>query len=161
MSINSQGTQLFFNDPDSSDGVIVEVDCVNGLTGISTPLGEEDTTCLADLGNTVEPTVFGAGSMQLTIRFDPTNESHVRLFELWRAKQKLSWGVGFSDGLGIPPSGGVDSDNLLNVPTTRSWLLAYGYIQEFPWDFAIGTRVTSNLTVRIDGEGLTFLPKSA
>lgn len=151
MSVNAQGTQLYFYDPDS-EGEIIEVDCLTSLDGLSAPLGEEDTSCLADLGSTVEPTMFQAGSATFTVRFDPSVESHVRLFELYRAKQKLKWVVGFSDGINIPPTS-VDSDGDFVVPATRTFLLFTGYLQEFPWTFALGTKVTNNLTIRTDGEG--------
>ena len=105
MSLNAQGTQLYFLDPEASGGEIIEVDCLTSLDGLSAPLGEEDTSCLADLGSTVEPTMFQAGSATFTVRFDPNVESHVRLFELYRAKQKMRCAVGFSDGLDIAPTG--------------------------------------------------------
>lgn len=159
MSINAQGTQLYFFDPDGAGDGIIEVDCVTSLDGISAPLGEEDTTCLADLGATVEPTLFQAGTMTLTVRFDPKVESHVRLFQLWRAKQKLKWAVGFSDGVEIAPTG-VDSDGNLVLPTTRTFLAVTGYIQEFPWTFAIGAKVTNNLSVRTDGDGFELSLKA-
>lgn len=152
MSLNAQGTQLYFLDPEASGGEIIEVDCLTSLDGLSAPLGEEDTSCLADLGSTVEPTMFQAGSATFTVRFDPNVESHVRLFELYRAKQKMRWAVGFSDGLDIAPTG-VDSEGDLIIPDTRTFLRFTGYIQEFPWSFALGTKVTNNLTVRTDGEG--------
>ena len=160
MSLNAQGTQLYFLDPDSSNLDIIEVDCLTSLDGLSSPLGEEDTTCLSDLGSTVEPTVFQAGSMTFTVRFDPAVESHVRLYELYRTKRKLKWAVGMSDGLDIVPTG-VDSAGDITLPTTRSWLTVTGYIQEFPWTFAIGTRVTNNLTIRTDGEGQSLQLKAA
>lgn len=158
MSVNAQGTQLYFADPDS-EGEIIEVDCLTSLDGLSAPLGEEDTSCLADLGSTVEPTIFQAGSATFTVRFDPSVASHIRLFEIHRAKQKLKWAVGFSDGLDIAPSS-VDSDGDLVVPGTRTWLLFTGYISEFPWSFALGTKVTNNLTIRTDGEGWALEPKA-
>jgi hypothetical protein len=160
MSINAQGTQLYFLDPDSSEEEIIEVDCITSLDGLSAPLGEEDTTCLADLGATVEPTLFQAGTMTFTVRFDPAVESHVRLFELWRAKRKLKWAVGFSDGVDIPPDG-VDSDGALTFPSTRTFLAVTGYIQEYPWTFAIGAKVTNNLTVRTDGDNFELSLKAA
>lgn len=158
MSVNAQGTQLYFADPDS-EGEFIEVNCLTSLDGLSASLGEEDTTCLADEGQSVEPTVFQAGTATFTVRFDPSETSHVRLYELYRDKQKLKWAVGLSDGIDIPPDS-VDSNGDIVVPDTRTWLLFTGYISEFPWSFQTGAKVTNALSIRTDGEGFSVEPKA-
>jgi Phage tail tube, TTP, lambda-like len=148
MALLTQGTELFFVDPE--DFSIVEVGCVTTLTGITTPREQIEVTCLDSTGREYVPGLAAPGTATFTINFDPQDPSHVRLHELFEDATitTVEWAVGFSDGTAAPTS--ADSSGIV-TPTTRTWLLFAGYLNDFPFDVALNSVVTNNIGIQISG----------
>lgn len=153
MALKTQGTDLYFLDPVGN--VVTAVGCVTSLTGISAARDQIETTCLNSAGRTYEAGMPTPGAASFTIQFDPDDESHVRLHELFRAGTSVDWAVGMADGT-APPT--VSSGGLTG-PGTRSWVFFDGYISDFPFDFALNAVVTNNLSIQVSGFP-TIVPKA-
>jgi len=147
MARKTQGTMLYTVDP--YDDSILVVGCVISIDGIDTTLDQIETTCLSSAARTYEAGLATPGSASFGINFDPSDASHVRLHELKVAGTTLPWAVGFSDGT-APPT--VDSDGDFVLPTTRSWIDFEGFMNSYPFSFALNAVVTSTVGIQISGE---------
>ncbi len=119
MAIKTQGTQLYFIDPDSF--AVVTVGCVTTITGLTAARDQIETTCLDSDARTYEAGMATPGAASFTINFDTSDVSHVRAHELYREGVKLDWVIGWSDG----------------------------YISDLPFDFALNAVVTSNVSIQV------------
>ena len=148
MSLNVQGSQLYFIDPDaSSGGEIIEVGCVTTLDGLTASRDQLDVTCISDEARRFEAGLLTPGAATFAIFFDLDDESHARMHELYRSGETLKWALGFSDGTSDPSQ--IDSNEDFVLPTSRSFITFDGYISDFPWSFAIGQKVTNNLSIQV------------
>lgn len=147
MAIKTQGTMLYTIDP-ANDAVLV-VGCVINIDGIDTTLEQLETTCLESPARTYIAGLATPGAASFQINFDPADASHVRLHELKVAGTTLEWAVGFSDGTATPT---VDSNANFNLPTTRSWINFDGFMNSYPFTFALNAVVTSTVGIQISGE---------
>ena len=147
MAIKTAGTVLYTIDP--YDDSILVVGCVTSIDGIDTTLEQNETTCL---GNTTRTYIAGLatpGAASFGLNFDPADASHVRLHELKVAGTSLPWAVGFSDGT-APPT--VDTNGDFILPTSRSWIDFNGFMNSYPFSFALNAVVTSTVGIQISGE---------
>jgi hypothetical protein len=145
MALKTQGTQLYFIDPE--DFSVVTVGCVTALTGLTAARDQIETTCLDSTARTYVAGMATPGAAQFTINFDPTDDSHVRLHELYVEGTDLDFALGWSDGTAAPTS----DSTAFTTPTTRTWILFSGFISDLPFDFALNTVVTSNVSVQVSG----------
>lgn len=158
MSKLSQGTQLYFVDPD--DDSIFEVECPTSFNPGGNPAAQLDDTCLGDTTAKYKPGLRQPGQGTIAINADPTYASHIRLHELSQTDPSpvLKWVLGWSDGIGIPPTG-VDSAGDFVLPTTRTWYEFSGYLSDFPFDFQLNTLVTSQVPIQRSGPA-AWTPKT-
>lgn len=147
MSVRTQGTELYFVDPD--DNSVKEVGCVTVLNGLSASRDQIETTCLNSPGRTYEAGLATPGNKTFGLNTDPRDPSHVRLHQLFKLGVNLNWALGWSDGEGIAP--GVDSNGDIEAPATRTWLVYEGYVSDFPFDFNGNDVVRSTLSVQVSG----------
>lgn len=145
MSLNVQGSNLYFADPDTS--AIIEVGCVTTLSGLTASRDQLDVTCISSAARIFEAGLLTPGAATFSINFDPSDASHVRLHELYRLGTTLDWALGLSDGTAPPSS--LDSNGNFNLPTTRTFITFEGYVSDYPFDLAIGAKVASNLSVQV------------
>jgi hypothetical protein len=143
MAIKTQGTQLYFIDPDSF--AVVTVGCVTTITGLTAARDQIETTCLDSDARTYEAGMATPGAASFTINFDTSDVSHVRAHELYREGVKLDWVIGWSDGTAAP----VSDSTAFTLPTSRSWIEFNGYISDLPFDFALNAVVTSNVSIQV------------
>lgn len=146
MALDTQGTNLYFIDPDTF--AVTAVGCPTGISGFSAPRDERETTCLEDVARSYEAGMLTPGTISVTLNFDPSDASHARLHELYEAGTSLEWAIGFSDGTAEP---GVDSDNDFDFPTSRSYLQFDGYVSDFPFEFALAANVVSTMAIKMSG----------
>lgn len=146
---------LYTVDPDT-DAILV-VGCVTSIDGIDTTLDQLETTCLDSAARTYVAGLATPGTATFTINFDPADDSHVRLHELKVAGTTLPWAIGFGDGTAPPTS--VDTDGDFVLPTTRSWISFDGFMNSYPFSFALNAVVTSTVGIQISGEP-TVTPKA-
>ncbi len=147
MAVKTQGTQLYFIDPDGSEGAeIVAVGCVTTISGLTAARDQIETTCLDSAARTYEAGMATPGAATFGINFDPSDESHIRLHELYRAGTKIDWALGWSDGTDAPT---VDSSDDFDLATTRTWITFNGYVSDLPFDFALNAVVASTVSVQV------------
>lgn len=157
MSVLTQGTQVYFVDPD--DLSIVAVQCATAFNPGGQPADQIEDTCLEELiARTYKKGLRTPGQASLTINADPQYASHVRLHELSEEStdRNIKWAVGWSDGTAAPT---VDSDGDFVLPTTRTWFTFEGYVSDFPLDFAMNTVVVTAATIQRSG-GSVWTPKT-
>jgi len=158
MSILTQGTHVFFIDP--ADNSVVQVKGATAFNPGGAPSDQIETTALEDFDRKYKKGMRTPGQASLTIQADPSEPSHVRLHELSESndqtEQIVKWVVGWSDGV-APPT--VDVGGNLTLPTTRTWYEFEGYVSDFPFDFALNTVVTTQVTIQRSG-GSSWTKKS-
>lgn len=160
MSKLSQGTQIYFIDTDSTNTVTV-IECATSFNPGGNPADQIEDTCLEAFERSYQPGLRTPGQATITINADPTNASHIRLYELSTENPPptLQWAVGWSDGA-APPTSILDSNDVAEfvLPTSRTWFTFEGYVSDFPFDFQLNTVVTSQITIQRSG-GSLWLPK--
>jgi Phage tail tube, TTP, lambda-like len=154
MAMVTQGTELYFIDPEGD--VVTKVGCPTNINGLTSPRTQIPTTCLdslegESLGGLPEP-----GEVTITLNFDPTDPTHVRLFELRSEAPPpvLEWVVGMSDGTGVAPTN--DSSDWI-LGTGRSWLEFSGYVADFPLDISLNSVYVSTMAIQRSG-AMTLTP---
>ena len=145
MAVKTQGTQLYFIDPEGGD--VVTVGCVTAITGLTAARDQIETTCLDSLAREYVAGMATPGAAQFTINFDPADASHVRLHELYVEGTTLDWALGWSDGTAAPTS----DSSAFTLGATRSWITFEGFISDLPFDFALNAVVSSNVSIQVSG----------
>jgi len=158
MTLKTQGTNLYFIDPDATGGpAVVAVGCVTSIGGISVARDQIETTCLEGVARTYEPGMPTPGQMTFGINFDPSDPSHARIFDLFKAGTKVDMALAYSDGT-APPT--LDTSDLFDFPTTRSFIhFEDAYFADVPQDLALNSVVTSTVAVQLSGFP-TLFPKA-
>lgn len=142
----TKGTVLYTIDP--ADDSLLIVGCATAIDGIDTTLPQLQTTCLADLAHTYVAGLAEPGTATFTINFDPTDESHIRLHQLKVAGTTLHWAVGM--GVGSPPT--IDTNGTFNSAADRAWIFFDGFMNSYPFSFALNALITSTVGIQISGE---------
>ena len=152
MSVLTQGTQIYFIDPDfdSNGPGVREVECATTFTPGGNPADQIEDTCLSDTSRSYKPGLRTPGQATLGLNADPENESHVRLHQLSETDPSptLKWAVGWADGTSVPT---LDSSGDFELPTDRTWFVFEGYVSDFPFDFAANTVVTTQAAIQRSG----------
>lgn len=146
MAIKTQGTSLYALDPE--DGTVLEVGCITSLDGISSPKDQVEVTCLQDNARSYVAGLETPGTATFTIYTDTSDDSHVRLHELYKLGENMRFAVGWSDGTEAPTAATDD----FTLPDTRSWITFEGYLSDYPFSFATNSVVSSDISVQISGE---------
>ncbi|EKZ9178142.1 phage tail protein [Vibrio vulnificus] len=159
MAIKTQGTSLFTIDP--ADGTVLKVNCVTSIDGIDSTLDQIETSCLEADARTYEAGMATPGTATFGINVDPKDASHVRLHQLKTTGTKLKWALGWSDGKGIEPTvtgSGEAAD--FTLPETRSWITFEGFMNSYPFSFALNAVVASTVGIQVSGDPV-LVPKTA
>ena len=157
MAMLAQGSKLYFIDPDTS--AVVPVECATSFTPGGNPADQIETTCLEDTSRSYMPGLRTPAAASMGLNFDPTNPSHIRMFELSQRDPSptLNWALGWSDGTDAPTA---DADGDFILPATRTFFTFQGYLSDVPFDFAANTVVTSTVAIQRSGPGV-LVPKAA
>ena len=159
MAIPTAGTHLYAIDP--QDGSLIVVGCPTAIDGIDTTLEQIETTCLSDRARTYTSGLATPGTATFTITVDPSDPSHVRLHQLKVAGETLKWAIGWADGTSTPSIvQDSNGDDVFDPPSDRSWILFEGFMNSFPFSFALNAVVTSNVGIQVSGEP-TLIPASS
>lgn len=163
MAVRTQGTDLFFLDPDTDQ--VMDVGCVTSIDGVDSARDQIDRTCLKNVDRVFDPGLGTPGQATFGLNTDPSDPIHVRLFQLKQRGDTLKWVIGWGDGprepdgtIDLPPTG-VDSDGDFILPDGRSWLLFNGYQASFPFTFALNAVVTSSVGLQLSGSQ-ALIPKA-
>jgi len=159
--ILTKGTEVFILDPRTPPygTAITKLDCPKSITGLGESTPQIDTTCLDSTATESVPGMPTANAATIAIDFDPTKPSHLLIYDL-KKKQvvDVQMAIGMSDGTAVPTA--LDSNGLMVLPDTRTWLVLDGYVADLPFEFAINSTVQSSFTFQQSG-GYTLIPKSA
>lgn len=162
MAILSQGSQVFALVPTDADPAVFEVmavACATAFTPGGNPADQIETTCLEENDRSYMPGLRTPAAASLTVNFDPSEPSHVRLFELSQMNPSptIKWALGWSDGTASPTLavGGDDFE----LPATRTWYTFEGYVADAPFDFAANSVVSSAMSIQRSG-GAALIPKA-
>lgn len=153
MAILTQGTQIYFIDPDT--------DTATEVTGVTTfnpggmPADDIETTSLTDTVKTYLSGLQNPGDASMDINTDPTNASHLRLHALMLLGTTLSWAIGWSDGTAAATA---DSSGF-DLSTARTWFTFDAYVKDFPMDFSTNSVVKSSIALKRTGAS-TWTEKS-
>lgn len=147
MAIKAQGSHLYVIDP--SNDSIITVGCVTSIDGIDTTINQNETTCLSDTTRTYIAGLGTPGSATFGINFDPADDSHIRLHQLKVAGTSLTWAIGMSDGTAAPT---FFTNGDFDLPTSRSWIQFDGFMNSYPFTFALDTVVQSTIGIQVSGD---------
>jgi hypothetical protein len=152
----TQGTQLYFLDPETD--TVTVVGCPTSITGLDSTRDQIDVTCLDSSEAESLPGMARPSTVSVGMQWDQDDASHVRLFELFQdsSQQNIWWAIGLSDGNAPPTSG--DSTGFV-LPTTRSWFEFEGYLASFPIEFPLGGVQQGTVTIQRSGPA-TFTKKT-
>ena len=94
------------------------------------------------------------GAATFGINVDPKDPSHLRLHQLKVAGTTLQWAIGWSESPDTAPTIDTDSDGNYSFITNpaRSWLLFEGFMNSFPFSFALNAQVASTVGIQVSGE---------
>ena len=152
MAKKTQGTQLYAIDPAPVGGggpAVLLIGCVTSIDGIDTKLDQLETTCLESAVRTYVGGLATPGAATFGLNFDPADNSHVRAHQLKVEGLTLHWAIGFSDDTTAPT---VDTAGEFELPTSRSWIAFDGFMNSYPFTFALNAVVTSSVGIQISGE---------
>lgn len=145
MSIKTAGTRLYYID--GTDGVRT-VGCVTSISGVSAARDQIEITCLEDLARSYEAGMVTPGAVTFGVNFDPSDDSHVALHDLYVSGESVQWAIGWSESDDAPV---LDTDGEFSYPTTRTFLEFDGYISDLPFEFALSAVVTSSISIQMSG----------
>lgn len=157
MAMKTQGTQLYVLLPTVADPAqleVVKIDCMNNFNGGGNPADQIVVECLDKTTREYLRGMRTPAQATFTIDADPRNDSHVRLHTAAESDDEvydsLKWALGWSDGLDIAPTLNSAGDDF-ELPTTRTWYLFDGYVNDFPFDFPINSTVKTAVAVQRSG----------
>jgi hypothetical protein len=153
------GTELFAIDP--ADFSVLAVGCFTSLDGIDTSIAQIDVTCMTSTAREYEAGLAEPGSATFGLNIDVQDPAHIRLHQLKTAGTKLLWAVGWGDGVAPPtvePAPGTDGVRDFVLPEGRTWLTFDGYMNSFPFTFALGDVVKSTVGIQVSGDPV-LVPK--
>lgn len=153
MSMKTQGTDLYAIDP--RDGTLIDVGCVTSIDGIDSSIDPIETTCLNSPERTYEAGLGTPGTATFGINTDTADANHLALYEIKQAGLTVEWAIGLSDGT-APPT--VDSGGFV-LPTTRSWITFSGFMNSFPFTFALNAVIASSVGIQVSG-AQALIPKT-
>lgn len=156
MALKTQGSELYFIDPNASDFPVVRLECPTGITGFGGQADQIDTTCLEDINSRSEPGIFRSGPVTVPFVLRGASEVHAgqeAMIALRDSRLTTGWFAGLSDGTALPTK---DSDNANLVrPSGRSGFTFRGYVSDLTFDIGGNEVVRGTLLIQMDG-GFTF-----
>lgn len=154
MAIKTQGTQLFIIDADASAGPeVITILCATSLSGLGAPREQIDVTCLEDDARSFVGGLANPGTLTVNVNFDPDNESHFRLYELWKSNTDFKMAIGFGPSTSIPT---VDSAGEFDFPTDRTFVSFEGFVSDLPLDISLNAVVVAAISIQVSGDYTIF-----
>lgn len=158
MALTTIGTKMYIIDPAGSNGpVILPIECAVSIDGLGAPREQNDITCLEDNARQFIGGLATPGTMTVTVNFDPQNESHIRMHEMYVNNTRFDAAIGLGDGDSAPT---LDSSDEFDLPADRSWIeLLQAYVSDYPFTINLNAVVQSAIAFQLSGFPTVF-PKS-
>lgn len=148
MSIKTQGTHLFFQSDEASNG-FYKVTCPTGISGLGGAREQIDDTCLdATDERSYVSGLAAPGQVSVPFNLDPAAVDHHVLFDLKESGDKIQWLIGFSDGEGAPT---IDSNGDFEAPADRTSAEFTAYVADVEIDIATADIVKGTLSLQRSG----------
>lgn len=130
MPMLPQGTQLYVLAPkDAGAAEVIKISCALTVDTGEDERAEHEDTCLEEMESTSTfPGLITPGDATFTVRIDPADPSHVKLWELFKARTRVLWAMGWGDGVDIDPTDPAAADADWDLPATRTWSTWRGHI---------------------------------
>lgn len=162
MAMRTQNTDLYAIDP--RDGTLIDVGCVTSIDGIDSSIDQIETTCLNSAERTYEAGLGTPGTATFGINTDTADPNHIALYEIKQAGLTVKWAIGLSDGPrdaennSLAPAAANTSGDF-DLPTTRSWITFSGFMNSFPFTFALNSVISSTVGIQVSG-AQALIPKT-
>lgn len=130
MPILPQGTQLYVLVPkDAGAAEVIKIDCALTIDTGEDELAEHEDTCLEEMESTSTfPGLTTPGDATFTVRINPANPGHVKLWALFKARTRVLWAMGWGDGVDVDPTAPAAAGEDWVLPLTRTWSTWRGHI---------------------------------
>lgn len=156
MAISASLTNLYIIDPD--DDSVLKICELDSIEGVDATVQANASNSLCRDYTTYTPGNLDPGQANLTLNFDPEENAHVRLNELYRERKTLHWCIGFSDGTDSPKAetdGQSEKTGLFDLaPIDRTCI----YFDGFMTSYSFGAAVNNMVSVPV-GIQLTNVPE--
>lgn len=148
-TVRTQGTELFFINPDAISPAVVKLVCPTGVQGLGGPRDQIESTCL----DTTDDKTYVAGlgnPGQVSVPFNliPRESSHQDLFTLKDAGTVLHWLACLSESATDPT---MDTDHAFVPPNDRTSFAFDAFIKDVNIDVATNEIVRGTLTLQRSG----------
>lgn len=154
MAVKTQGTQLFILDETASGGAeVLTIECATAIDGLGAAREQIDVTCLESSSREYVGGLATPGSLTVTVNFDPDNESHFRMYELWKSNTDFKFAIGFGPETSVPT---ISSGDEFNFPTDRTFIEAAGYVSDLPLSAALNAVWTAGIPIQVSGDYTIF-----
>ncbi len=159
MSVRSQGTELFFVDPDSSEPTVIKVKCPTGLENLNGGTADQiDKTCLdAEDNRELEPGLTTPDLVTAPIILDSGNLGHQQLAALKKSKKTIQWMACLSESKTKPV---LDSDGNLQPTGDRTCIRFSGYVAQYTFSAAGNDVIRPQLGIQVSGDSEVFWPEA-
>lgn len=156
MARRTQGTEVWVVCPHKTETGKFELLQVTGALNFKA--GEDsqekhDTTPLEEEnGKTYLSGISDTGQSSFDLNLDPKIPAHVRLYELSKKNDNLTWIVGWAGAekgsmKTVVPTLDRNNGNV-TLPPRRSWNKFVGYVEKFPFDFDGNSIVKCSVSIQ-------------
>lgn len=148
--IKSQGTEVYFYDPENASDGVIKLGCVTNVDGLGGARSQIDTSCFSDVDDTFVAGRGSPGQVTIDLNYSETdaNDYHTKLEALRDAGNNAAFAIGFSNGTSDPTA---NSDDELEFAATRSGRTFVGYIADIPFTIADNDIIRTQLVVQRSG----------
>lgn len=130
MPMLPQGTQLYVLAPkDAGAAEVIKISCALTVDTGEDERAEHEDTCLEEMESTSTfPGLITPGDSTFTVRIDPADPSHVKLWALFKARTRVLWAMGWGDGVDVDPTAPAAANEDWELPLNRTWSTWRGHI---------------------------------
>lgn len=152
MPMLPQGTQLYVLAPkDAGAAEVIKITCALTVDIGEDERAEHDDTCLEEMEATSTfPGLMTLGDTSFTVRIDPADPGHVKLWALFKARTRVLWAMGWGDGVDVDPTAPAAANVDWDLPLTRTWSTWRGHISgmNFTGFEAAGAPVQGSIKIK-------------
>lgn len=147
MAIKTQGSKLYILDESASAGPeVLAIDCATSLNGLNAPREQIEVTCLEDDSRSYVGGLGTPGDLTVKVNFDPNNESHYRIYQLWVAGDNFDFAIAMEKGATAPT---IASDGSLDISTSFNFITGNGFVKDIPLNANLNSVWTADISIQL------------